>query len=206
MAHRSATPVGSDENEYAYEDEQGEHWGARLLREMLEVAVLTLLLFVGVRLLVQNYQVDGPSMQPTLQNQEYILVDKASYYLHSPQRGDVIVFEYPNDTRVDYVKRIIGLPGDTVQILGDGEVFVDGTEIHEPYTSCVCNIYGPQVWHVPQGYYFVMGDHRDDSQDSRAFGPVARNLIIGKAALVYWPFKQVKMLSDYPSVYANVRP
>ena len=78
----------SRQEDYAYEDEQGEHAGARLLREVLEVAILTLLFFGVVRLLVQNYRVDGPSMQRTLYTNEYILVDKATYYLHSPQRGD----------------------------------------------------------------------------------------------------------------------
>lgn len=206
MAHRSAAPVGDNENEYAFEDEQGEHWGGRLLREMLEVAVLTLLLFIGVRLLVQNYQVDGPSMQPTLQNQEYILVNKAVYFLHPPQRGDVIVFAYPGDTRIDYVKRIIGVPGDTVQVLGNGQVVIDGTQLQEPYVSCVCNNYGPETIRVPAGMYFVMGDHRDDSQDSRAFGPISRDLIVGKASLIYWPFGQIKGLSDFPSVFAGVHP
>ncbi len=84
----------SRQEDYAYEDEQGEHAGARLLREVLEVAILTLLFFGVVRLLVQNYRVDGPSMQRTLYTNEYILVDKATYYLHSPQRGDVIVFNF----------------------------------------------------------------------------------------------------------------
>lgn len=204
MAHRSATPVEHEENEYAFEDEQGEHWGGRLLREVLEVAVLTLLLFIGVRLLVQNYEVDGPSMQPTLQNQEYILVDKAIYYLHSPERGDIIVFAYPKDTSVDYVKRIIGVPGDTVQVMGNGQVIVDGTTIQEPYISSLSNPYGPETWHVGPNQYFVLGDHRDDSSDSRAWGLVPRNDIVGKASLVYWPMSQVKLLSDYSSVFANV--
>src|SRR5262249_31769839 len=120
-------------NDYAYEDEQGEHWGARLLREILEVAVITLLLFMAVRLLVQNYRVEGPSMTPTLLDQQMIVVDKAGYFFGSPQRGDVIVFQAPpealakcppngDQTNPDFVKRIIGLPGDTVQTLPDGMV------------------------------------------------------------------------------------
>src|SRR5258708_19300872 len=96
-----------------YEGEQGEQRGARLLREILEVAILTLLLFIVVHLVVQNYRVDGPSMQTTLHNHEYILVDKAQYAFSKPRRGDVIVFEYPLDTTQDYVKRVIGVPGDT---------------------------------------------------------------------------------------------
>ena len=102
--------------DYGYEDEQGEHSGTKLLREILEVAILTVLFFGVVRLLVQNYRVDGFSMEPTLHNSQYILVDKATYYIHSPERGDVIVFEWPRDTSQDFVKRIIGIPGDTVQV------------------------------------------------------------------------------------------
>jgi hypothetical protein len=89
--------------EYAYEDEQGENPGMRLLREMLEVAVITLLLFVVVRGVMQNFRVDGPSMEPTLQNHEYIIVNKLQYVVSSPQRGDIIVFKWPEDTSQDFV-------------------------------------------------------------------------------------------------------
>src|SRR5579883_3582778 len=95
--------------------------GERLLREVLEVAIMTLLLFILVHLIVQNYYVNGPSMRPTLHTNEYILVDKAQYLFSKPQRGDIIVFEYPLDTSVDYVKRVIGVPGDTVEVDADGQ-------------------------------------------------------------------------------------
>lgn len=201
MAHRTVARAGED---YAFEDEQGEHWGARLLREVLEIAVMTLLLFVAVRLLVQNYQVVGPSMEPTLQNHQYILVDKALYYLHAPQRGDVIVFAYPKDTSVDYVKRIIGIPGDTVVISANGAVVVDGVPLHEPYISAEVNPYGAQTWHVGPDQYFVLGDHRDNSSDSRAWGLVPRGDIIGEAALVYWPLPTFHLLPTYGNVFAGV--
>src|SRR5690349_23313845 len=99
------TVVHRQGEDYAYEDEQGEQRGARLLREVLEVGILTLMLFIVVHLLVQNYRVDGPSMTPTLINQEYILVDKAQYIFQRPQRGDIIVFAFPKDTSQDFVKR-----------------------------------------------------------------------------------------------------
>ncbi|MBF6589374.1 MAG: signal peptidase I [Ktedonobacterales bacterium] len=203
MGHRDPASRSAD---YAFEDEQGEHWGARLLREVLEVAVLTLLLFVAVRMFVQNYRVEGPSMQPTLHTSEYILVDKAEYYLHSPQRGDVIVFQSPPNPQEAYVKRVIGVPGDTVMIAQDGTVTVDRTVITEPYVADNDNPYGPKTWFLGPNQYFVLGDNRGDSSDSRYFGPVDRKLIIGKAALVYWPLADLHPLQTFSSVFAGIHP
>lgn len=190
--------------DYAYEDEQGEHVGVRLLREVLEVAVITLLLFVVVRAVVQNYRVDGPSMTPTLLNHEYILVDKAQYLIGSPQRGDVIVFKWPRDTSEDFVKRVIGVPGDTVRVSADGQVTVDGTPINEPYVNDLTNPYQPNTWTLSANQYFVLGDNRGDSSDSRDWGPVPSSDVIGRAEVVYWPLNQVHMLSDWSSVFTQV--
>jgi signal peptidase I len=198
------TVVHRQGEDYAYEDEQGEQRGARLLREVLEVGILTLMLFIVVHLLVQNYRVDGPSMTPTLINQEYILVDKAQYIFQRPQRGDIIVFAFPKDTSQDFVKRIIGLPGDTVRVDANGQVTVDGVAINEPYVNDLTNPYPPNTWVLKSDQYFVLGDNRGDSSDSRDWGPVPRNDIIGKAALVYWPFNDLRLLSDYSTVYAHV--
>ncbi|HST89067.1 MAG TPA: signal peptidase I, partial [Ktedonobacterales bacterium] len=155
-------------------------------------------------LLVQNYRVDGPSMTPTLINQEYILVDKAQYIFQRPQRGDIIVFAFPKDTSQDFVKRIIGLPGDTVRVDANGQVTVDGVAINEPYVNDLTNPYPPNTWVLKSDQYFVLGDNRGDSSDSRDWGPVPRNDIIGKAALVYWPFNDLRLLNDYSTVYAHV--
>ncbi len=190
--------------DYAYEDEQGEHVGVRLLREVLEVAVITLLLFVVVRGVVQNYRVDGPSMTPTLLNHEYILVDKAQYIFGSPRRGDVIVFKWPRDTSEDFVKRVIGVPGDTVRVTSDGQVSVDGTPINEPYVNDLTNPYQPNTWTLAANQYFVLGDNRGDSSDSRDWGPVPRSDVIGRAEMVYWPLNEVHVLSDWSSVYTSV--
>lgn len=191
--------------EYAYEDEQGEHRNFRLMLEVLETAVLTLLLFMVVRLTVQNFKVDGPSMMPTLQNSEYILVDKAEYYLHAPRRGDVIVFIAPPSTATDYVKRIIGVPGDNIRVGQDGVVYVNGTRINEPYVNDLDNPYGQVTYTLKANQYFVLGDNRGDSSDSRAWGPVPRNYIIGKAALVYWPVADLHLLHDWSGVFSIVR-
>jgi signal peptidase I len=192
--------------EYAFEDEQGEHWGARLLREVLEVAVLTLLLFVAVRMFVQNYRVDGPSMQPTLHTSEYILVDKVEYFLHSPQRGDIIVFQAPPNPSEDYVKRVIGVPGDTVVVTPDGIVTVDGVALDESYVADhVAETDGKtETWQLGPDQYFVMGDNRGNSSDSRFFGPVPRKNIVGKADLVYWPLSDLHPLQTFSQVFSGV--
>jgi signal peptidase I len=191
--------------DYAYEDEQGEQRGVRLLREVLEVAVITLLLFILVRGVVQNYRVDGPSMTPTLLNHQYILVDKVQYMFSSPHRGDVIVFKWPKDTSEDFVKRVIGVPGDTVRVAVNGQVFVDGVAINEPYVNDLTNPYQPNTWKLGTDEYFVLGDNRGDSSDSRDWGPVPRDDIIGRAELVYWPLNDVHVLSDWSGVFASIK-
>ncbi len=178
----------------------------RMVRELLETITLTVLMFMVFRFAVQNYRVDGHSMVPTLQDQQYILVDKAAYLFHPPQRGDVIVFAYPIDPTQDYVKRIIGVPGDRVQVDQDGTVSVNGTQIQEPYISESVNPYAPTDLVLKANQYFVLGDNRGDSSDSRVWGPVPRQNIIGKAALVYWPLSALHFLPDESKYFQAVKP
>ena len=180
----------------------------RLLREIIETITLTLLMFLIIRFAVQNFRVDGMSMEPTLHDQEYILVNKAAYVFHAPQRGDVIVFEYPLDPQVDYVKRIIAIPGDVISIVGE-QVTVAGVTIHESYVnpSDPYNPFPPIYNHVvPPNNYFVMGDNRGNSSDSRQWGFVPRQNIIGRATFVYWPFNSGNfgLLPDFSSVFASI--
>lgn len=179
----------------------------RLVREIIETIVLTLLMFLVIRLAIQNFNVDGPSMEPTLHNGELILVDKWSYLFRAPARGDVIVFVAPPNPSEDYVKRIIGLPGDHIVINGT-QVYVDGVQLNETYVSPIDqgNIFGNIDEIVPPNKYFVMGDDRIRSSDSRQWGFVPRQNIIGQAALVYWPLKQDNdgFLANVSSVFANV--
>src|SRR5487761_595029 len=196
--------LASRDETYNYQDEQGEGWAGRILLDALEVAIITTLVFLLARVFVQNYQVDGPSMTPTLLNSEYIIVNKADYYLHAPQRGDVIVFRYPRDPSRDFVKRVIGVPGDTVTISGGGVVTVDGARLSEPYINDMTNIYGPEHVTLGAGQYFVMGDNRGDSSDSRDWGPVPRSDIIGKADLVYWPLSDFHGLHNWSGEFSGV--
>jgi signal peptidase I len=182
----------------------------RLIREVIEMAVLTVLMFLIVQLAVQNYFVEGTSMEPNLHDQERILVDKWTYLFHSPDRGDVIVFIAPPDPTQDYVKRIIAIPGDTLTIKNT-IVKVDGVTLQEPYIDPKLqgNPYFNNVIYnmvIPPGKYFVLGDNRNGSSDSRDWGFVPRENIIGRAALVYWPFGEDNygLLPNESFVFANV--
>jgi signal peptidase I len=180
-----------------------------LMQELLETVLLTVLLFAVAKFSVQNFQVDGTSMVPTLQNNEMILVDKISYHFSNglPSHGDVIVFHAPpatGQTGRDYIKRVIGLPGDTIVIKAVGgvnRVFVDGKMLNEPYiaaapdeiypTSCVGHVATCTGDRVPPNDVFVMGDNRNFSYDSRAWGFVPKANIIGRALISYWPLSHL---------------
>jgi signal peptidase I len=118
----------------------------------------------------------------------------------------VIVFEYPKDTSEDFVKRIVGLPGDTVQVATNGQVSVNGVAINEPYVNDLGNPYGATTVTLNPNQYFVLGDNRGDSSDSRMWGPVPRNDIIGRAELVYWPLNDIHVLTDWSSVFGSIKP
>ncbi len=181
----------------------------RLVREVIETIVLTVLMFLVIRFAVQNFNVEGTSMEPRLHNGELILVDKWTYLFHPPQRGDVIVFVAPPEPTLDYVKRIIAVPGDRITI-NNTQVIVDGVTLKETYVAPINqgNTSGAVIQNelVPPGKYFVMGDDRIRSSDSRFWGFVPRANIIGRAALVYWPLQQDNygFLPNYSSVFANV--
>lgn len=187
------------------------------IREIVETALIALLIFVGVRALVLNFRVDGSSMLPSLVNGEMLLVNRNAYDsfdlytlvdwlpgvdhaqakeftpFPGPHRGDVIVFNPPVTSDKPYIKRVIGLPGDTVEIK-DGSVFVNGTKLDETYlhgdtTDCEPRACDPVV--VPPGHVFVLGDNRAHSSDSRYFGTVEIDSIVGKAWITYWPIGHI---------------
>lgn len=177
---------------------------ARLIREVVETIALTLLIFIAIRFAVQSFRVDGPSMEPGLHTDEFVLVNQVAYLFSAPRRGDVIVFHYPLDTSKDFIKRIIGVPGDTVQTTSS-EVIVDGQVIHEPYISQPFNFVS-QTWKLGPNQYFVMGDNRDNSLDSRTWGPLDRSYIVGKAVAIYWPVSNWEWINTYTAVFAAIRP
>jgi signal peptidase I len=176
---------------------------SHLAREIVETIALTLIIFLVIHFTIQSYRVDGTSMVPGLQNNQYVMVNKIAYLFHQPERGDVIVFHYPRNTSEDFIKRVIGLPGDTVTTSGTS-VWVDGVKLNEPYISQPSNPSG-QTWVVPKGDYFVLGDNRPVSFDSRFWGFVPQYDLVGKAVLVYWPINAWKLINMYPNVYAAIK-
>lgn len=143
-----------------------------------------------ITFLYQPVRVEGTSMLPRLEDQDRIFINKVAYRVGEIHRGDVVVFEYPRDHSKSYIKRVIAMPGDDLRI-DHGDVYVNATKVVEPYvpTRFSDDRSLPETT-IPANEYFVMGDHRSISSDSRDFGPVERNLIYGKAAFVYWPMDQ----------------
>ena len=143
--------------------------------------------FMIITFVYQPVRVEGTSMLPELRDQDRLFINKFAYHFENISRGDVVVFQYPRDLTKSYIKRVIALPGDTLRI-DEGRVYVNGNRIAEPYVPLrFRDDRSLSLRIVPPHEYFVMGDHRSISSDSRDFGPVERNLIYGKAAFVYWP-------------------
>jgi signal peptidase I len=157
---------------------------SNLLREIIETALLTAIIFLVVNTVTGRFRIEGSSMEPNLHDGEYVIIDRVSYVLHSPERGDVIVFTPPVGDK-DYIKRIIGLPGDTVEVR-NSQVIVNGITLSEPYLNASTNyVMSPQT--IAPGHYFVLGDNRNNSSDSHAFGAIVQSAIVGRAWFVYWP-------------------
>ncbi|HLZ21287.1 MAG TPA: signal peptidase I [Ktedonobacterales bacterium] len=178
-------------------------------REILETVILTLLIFFAIHFSIQPYFVDGPSMQPNLHTGDLVMVNLLSYDFGTPQRGDVIVFHPPDEPKLQYVKRIIGIPGDTVTVTPTA-VYVDNVKLSEPYIYPLAagqdeSPVAIPAQHLDTGQYFVLGDNRDNSRDSRYFPtPVTREMIIGKVELVAWPFSAIEWMRSYSSVFTSV--
>jgi signal peptidase I len=157
-----------------------------LLRDLLVATVASVLIMT---FLYQPVRVEGTSMLPRLEDSDRLCINKFVYHFSAIERGDVVVFHYPRDPEKSYIKRVIALPGDRLRI-DHGQVIVNGKRLIEDYVPREyrdTDSYAETV--VPVGFYFMLGDHRNISWDSRKFGPVERDLIYGKAVFVYWPTK-----------------
>ncbi len=160
--------------------------------EILRFSVIALLIVIPVRMFIaQPFIVSGASMNETFQNGEYLIVDQISYHLHSPERGDVIIFRYPKDPSKYFIKRVIGIPGDTISIEGStvtikNETHPDGFVLNEPYIKSMrAGVTINET--LSEREYFVMGDNRDESSDSRVWGILQEERIIGKAFIRLFP-------------------
>src|SRR6202049_333587 len=175
-----------------------------LLRELVEVVVLAVILYFGISFAVQTVHVEGLSMFATLDDNDYLIANKIDYRLHSPQRGDIIILRPPTDNSKDFIKRIIALPGERL-LISDSIVYINGHKLDEPYLpeawSSLNNWTGPggpSGTIVPPNEYFVMGDNRNRSQDSRSFGFIGRDRIDGRAWFRIWP------LDHFGAIYNQV--
>ena len=174
-----------------------------LLREVFEVVVLAVILYFGISFAIQAVHVEGLSMYATLDDNDYLIANKIDYRLHAPQRGDIIILRPPTDNSKDFIKRVIALPGEKL-LIRDGIVYINGRKLDEPYL--------PEAWTTLNNWptngtdgtvmssnqYFVMGDNRNRSQDSRIFGPITRDRIDGKAWFRIWP------LDHFGGIYSLV--
>ena len=183
--------------------------GLQLVREWATVLIVALVIAITVRsLLLQQFYISGPSMEPTMFQDNRVLVNKLSYRLHDVHRGDVVVFDRVTvDSEVvqhdDLIKRVIGLSGETISIK-DCQVFVDGKLLYEPYLSDYdlaqsslddrCRMPVMDATRIPENHLFVMGDNRPQSFDSRMFGSIDQNLVVGRAFVIIWPFGAAKFL------------
>jgi signal peptidase I len=168
------------------------------LREFL-IEFILVVIFVAVWFtVIQTYEVFQTSMEPNFHEGQRVVVNKAAYWswIGGPRRGDVIVLKAPNGNDGDFIKRIIGLPGDTVEII-KGAAYVNGVKLDEPYVKHSFT-YSFEKTSVPEGYYFVLGDNRDVSNDSHRWGPLPGDNIIGKVFVIYWPPQYWGFVPKYP--------
>ena len=199
------------------------------VRETLETVGLAVFLFLLLRVSIQNFRVEGTSMEPSVHASEYVFVNRLAYlampwgriasvlpFVHAPsnavayplgfpKRGDVVIFHAPGGPARDFIKRVIGLPGDTVEVR-QGAVYVNGKPLDEPYKNRDSRTVAPIV--VPAGNIFVMGDNRPFSNDSRAWGPVPISSMIGRVWVRYWPPKTAQFFTSvsYASNASGAKP
>ena len=188
---------------------QARNTASSLFRELAEVIVLAVILYFGISFAVQAVHVEGLSMWATLDDNDYLIANKIDYRLHNPQRGDIIILRPPTDNSKDFIKRVIGLPGERV-LIRSGVVYINGRKLDE-------SSYLPEAWisytdwpgNNPNGQvmgpnqYFVMGDNRNRSQDSRIFGPITRDRIDGRAWFRIWPLDHFGGIYSHKPVLEN---
>ena len=155
-----------------------------ILVDILETLLLSVVLFFLINAVSARIRIDGSSMEPNLHHGEFVIVSKVNYRIGEPERGDVVVFDFPRNITQEYIKRVIGLPGEEIRI-EEGQIFVDGVALVEPYLKMEPRYEGE--WIVSEDELFVLGDNRNNSSDSHNWGMVPMENVVGEALLVYWP-------------------
>ena len=176
-------------------------------RDTLEIVFLALALYLVIQYAVQTVHVLGSSMYATLSNNDLLVASKISYKLHPPQRGDIVIFKPPDPDVRDFIKRVIAVPGDRLRI-DHGVVYINGEVLQEPYLPekwTYSNTWPAtgQDYVLPPDHYFVMGDNRNHSSDSRVFGPIDASSILGKAEIRIWPLDEFGLLTSRPTLSAG---
>ena len=179
----------------------------RKIWEFLKVIIISLVIILPIRyFIIQPFYVKGASMEPTFHDHEYLIIDEISYRFHGPQRGDIVVFRYPQDPQEYFIKRIIGLPGEKIEI-HDGQVYIyndknpDGTALDESaYLDASIKTYSvsSDIITLGSNEYFVLGDNRNSSRDSRSFGAVNASFLTGRVVFRGWPFKVMTVFHTPP--------
>lgn len=169
-----------------------------LIRELIEAAVLAAITVVLLNFVTARYMVEGSSMEPNLHTGQFLIVNRLPQHLGAIERGDVIVFRFPGNPEENYVKRVIGLPGDEI-VIENGVVSVNNEQLEEPYLGPSGQTYYGSRYSVvvPPGSYFVLGDNRTGSSDSRNWGMLDHNLVIGRAWVSYWPPEDWGVVEHY---------
>jgi signal peptidase I len=176
--------------------------------ELIKIVTISLVIIIPIRhFLIQPFYVKGASMEPNFHDHEYLIIDEISYSLKTPKRGDIIVFRYPRNPQEFFIKRVIGLPGEKIQVQ-EGKIFIynqehpEGVALDESYLPENTKTYGisdSDITTLAKDEYFVLGDNRNSSKDSRSFGPVNKSFIVGRVLLRGWPFDKIKVFSDKPA-------
>jgi signal peptidase I len=172
----------------------------QLIREIGETIFIAGILFLAVNLVTARIKVEGSSMEPSLHDGEFVVINRLAYRWAEPDRGEIVVFRYPLDPERRFIKRIIGLPGDEISV-SQGMVYINGTPLEEPYINAP-PLYDGE-WTVEEGRYFVLGDNRNNSSDSQNWGSLESEDIIGKAVIVYWPINDLGIIPHYDLVSAS---
>lgn len=181
------------------EKDESEKIARGFWRDLIETVLMALALFLLLNTITSRVRVYNVSMQPTLYEGNLLVVNKLAYKFGEPKRGDIIVFHYRGIANEDYIKRVIGVPGDRVEI-GSGVVRVNGQALTEPYIAELPGYTG--MWEVPEGELFVLGDNRNHSSDSHDWGFVRQEWVVGKAVIIYWPIDRIRVLTHPNLVHA----